>query len=360
MTYNNRGLLSAQTGRIDEAQVAFGRAIELQRDLVRRNPDRSEFLGSLAISLDNQSRLESRSDPLAAIDDCRRAIDLQKRLVQSNPEERKYRYDLALSYHNLGSLENRSGDLHAARDSYSQAIQLLSQLTHKAPSVATYRFQLAVTRNNLGQIQNTLGELDAARESFETAIDHLERFVEDHPNDPNYLSSLGGTLNNLGMTLERMDQNGQAVGVYRKAIGYQYRAMQIAPTMARFRLFLNKQYWNYARLLRKQNQFEEAGKVTLARKQLWTDYPDQLIGVAGELAMTALLLEPKTERSDRKICQWLADEAIETVGQAIDAGLNPREKITENRYLAVLLKDPRMRNLLERFRLEKKTESSIQ
>jgi eukaryotic-like serine/threonine-protein kinase len=348
VTLNNLGLLLAQTDQMNESQKTFALAIDLQRRLIRLFPEEPSYLGQLAISLDNQSRLYSQTDRVKAIDHCRRAIDLQRRLVESHPDVMKYQYDMALSYHNLGSLQQHALDLHAARDSYKLAIDLLAKLLRKAPSVANYRFQLAISQNNLGQIQSQLGDLLEAKKTFITVRDDLERFVDEHPNDPNYLSSLGGTLNNLGMVLQRLDEPGAATEAYQKAIKSQYEAMRLAPQVARFRSFLNRQYWNYARFLRDQGKMEAAGHVTLARKQLWSGRPDALLKIAGELAMTSANMEGHTEEADRMIRQWLTDEAIETIQASIEAGLKQPEKITKNQNLAVLLKDPRMRNILKK------------
>jgi tetratricopeptide (TPR) repeat protein len=123
---------------------------------------------------------------------------------------------------------------------------------------ASYRRDLAVSHNNLGLTQTELGQSAEAEASFREALDFQELLVGQQPRDVGMQSSLGGIYNNLGIVLEGLHRIPEAAAAYQQAVKYQQAAFARASTVARYRVFLSKHYFNYGRVLRQLGDGDQA------------------------------------------------------------------------------------------------------
>jgi tetratricopeptide (TPR) repeat protein len=90
--------------------------------------------------------------------------------------------------------------------------------------------------------------------------------VEDYPNDATYRSLNGAVLNNRGMALEASQEYPAALAAYEKAIESQRAAHEKAPSVAEFREFLSKHYFNYGRALRAAGRPSDAAAAARGRR----------------------------------------------------------------------------------------------
>ena len=75
------GFQLGRTGRLQEAQTAYERAIKIEEDLVKANPAVSEFQSDLALTQLNLGRhLEARGRPDAAMRAYEQSRDAWERL----------------------------------------------------------------------------------------------------------------------------------------------------------------------------------------------------------------------------------------------------------------------------------------
>ncbi len=271
LSHSNLGLLAHQTDRISAADDSYRKAIAIQEELARTDPREPEYRSDLAISYNNLSFLHGKVDATKAEHFCGRAISILEELAGAYPDTLKYQSDLALAYNNLGTLQSHNGQSVSAVASYDRAVAVQRQLVRKAPSVISYGCDLAITYNNLGRLHGETGQTVQAVEALANARAIFEDLTADYPDELTYRSSLGGVLNNQAMALARLDRSDEAESAYLAAIEHQRFALERGESVARYREFLSKHYWNYSQFLQKLDRLAEAGEVALARKELWED-----------------------------------------------------------------------------------------
>ncbi|NQT16729.1 MAG: hypothetical protein HQ582_28490, partial [Planctomycetes bacterium] len=126
---------------------------------------------------------------------------------------------------------------------------------------------------------------------------------------------------------------------YKKAAEHQRVAYLHAPQVERYRRYLSKHYFNYGRVLgRRLGRPDEAARVALARKELWSDDPHRLFAVAKELALASELLRGSMHGD--MTSEQCAAYAVETLEEAAKLGLELPEGFDETEPFAQLKGHP--------------------
>lgn len=343
-SYGNLGMLQSETGDLEAAEVSFRQAIRLQEQLLETDSEAPEYLQELAASYNNLSTLYLEEQPGQAAELYEKALKYQQKAAAAQPSELQYRSDLALTHNNLGSAYSRTKQLAQAAGAYQRAIDIQYELVNAAPSQNSYQRDLAVSFNNLGLVQNELRRVVEAAESFRRALTLQERLILQDPSDVDLLSSLGSIYNNLGFVSEELKEFADAGSHYRNAIEYQRRAHAGAPDISRYGEFLSKHYHNYGRVMRRLGRPDEAVRVALARRELWPGDPKRLVSVAEELALAGKLLEGKANAE--LTTEDCAAKAMDTLEQAINAGLSSPADLAARDCFAALKKHRRFAELI--------------
>ena len=109
-----------------------------------------------------------------------------------------------------------------------------------------------------------------------------------------------------------------ASNAYARAIVHQRAVCSAAPEAVRYRLLLSKHFVNRGRVLRLQGNLVEAIRMAEARKILQSNEPEQLFGVAQELAtIYAAMLNTSGAGVDAELC---AELAVETLRESVAVG----------------------------------------
>jgi len=341
LSYNNLALIESQSHDAAGAEAHYRQALRLQEEALKANGDDVRSLADVALTYSNLSCLYGRESVDEALRCCRTALDLQQRLVQRSPGVAAYRNDLALIYSNLGTLENHRRRPAEAGAAFGRAIALEEELVQKSPAVNEYRQNLAFSHNNLGQVHSQQRQWKPADAEFARAETLLQDLVRDYPDDAAHRSELGGVLNNRALTQQRLGETEAALHSYRRAIEHQRAALDAAPQVARFRDFLSRQYWNYARLLHTVGRNTEAADAILARRALWPGDGRRLFAVACELGVLAeSLSSPGADSASAPLSQRLAAEVAKTLRQALDAGFDAGPEVQREPTLAMLRRHP--------------------
>jgi hypothetical protein len=346
LSHTNLGLLQSETGERRQAEQSFSEAIRLQQELLNASPDAPELLRNLAASYNNLSALYANEQSARAAELYDQALTLQQRAAAARPDVLEYRSDLALTYSNLGAAQSRAGQFSQAAASFDRAIESQHELVQLVPARASYRRDLAVSYNNLGMAQVELRQTASAEQSFHQALELQESLVAQHPGDVGLHSSLGGIYNNLGIVLEELQRIPQAAEAYRRAIECQKVAYAQAAGVERYRTFLSKHCYNYGRILRRLGSADQAAQVALERKKLWPDDPQRLLTVAEELALASQI--PGDHRGPGMTAEQCAESAIETLREAIAAGLEVPADLGRNEAFTTLRNRPDFVELVKR------------
>ena len=335
VSYINLGLLLSETGAEEKAEQSFQEAIRLQTQLVDAAPDDADRHRNLAVALNNLSAIYVGTNYARAIQCYESALAHQRLAVASRPESSDYVSDLATTYNNLGALQSRQQDYAAAADSYENAIRLQRELLNAAPSHKSYRQELAISFNNYGLMQSRLYCPSAAERAFQQSVSIQEPLVTLHPDDLALRSSLGGIYNNLGIAFEEQRQFEDAAAAYKNAVEQQRVAYLRAPRVSRHRIFLSKHYFNFGRVLRQLGQADRAAHVAIARRTLWPTDGDRLFSVSEELALAVRDLQTSPCDSELTAAQ-AASFSIETLELAVKAGFHlPKDLVARDAFDAL-------------------------
>jgi hypothetical protein len=150
-----------------------------------------------------------------------------------------------------------------------------------------------------------------------------ESIALEHPEHLNARSMLGATLNNLGLALAKLGRSEDDDDAYREAIALQRAALDKAPEVAQFRLFLTHHYANLAEVQRTRGRPAEAAASAPEWQQLWPTDPGQLFGAARALSRCAPLVARDqavpTQGGEAERRRY-ADMAMRALRQAVSCG----------------------------------------
>jgi tetratricopeptide (TPR) repeat protein/tRNA A-37 threonylcarbamoyl transferase component Bud32 len=216
-THNWLGELLRERGQsLEDAERHYRAALELQQELVARDPGEPAYRAELARSRYNLGIVEKDTNRLqAARADYDRSIELLMHLHQEEPTNPNTSQDLARALINRGVLRRQGGQPEDAGRDFDQAIDLLTRLQDKFPARAVYKFELAIARQDRGNAFWSQGQrADVKREpqkaaslyaqaqrEHRTALTMFHGLVADFSNRPRYKKKLGTALIDLGAAL---------------------------------------------------------------------------------------------------------------------------------------------------------------
>lgn len=346
LSHNNLGLLQTETGETAAADKSFHEAIRLGEQLATRDSTDVPSQRALAASWNNLGGLYAATDLARAVAAFQTAVQQLESIAAAPAADLACRNELALSYSNLGSVQSQAGAIAEAGAAYQHAVDIQSDLVQAAPDQKSFRRDLSVSLNNQGLLRSKLGQSEEAEQAFRKALTLQESLVAQDSGNVALHSSLAGICNNLGIALEELQRFDQAAAAYKQAVDHQRVAFDRAATVARYRTFLSKHYYNYGRVLRKMGQVQEAIQVALARRDLWPQEPQHLLTVAEELALASSMIPDDAGGSVSK--QQAVTLALDTLQQAIAAGLPATADIDTNESFATIRNEKRFVELVKK------------
>jgi eukaryotic-like serine/threonine-protein kinase len=252
-------VLLVQVGRENEAEPIFRRVITLQERLVAEPHSDPDDRNELATSCNNLASLlfetgrAQEAEPLF-----RRTIALREQLVKELPSETEYREDLASSYHNLGVFLMEAGQNSEAQATYRQAIALLEKLAQESPGNLQFQSDLMECEDGLGVLEAKAGRNSEAEPLFRGAIEHGEKLTAGSPSVPLYLRNLAQSYSNLGVVMTGTGRFSDAERAIRRAIMLEERLVDISPAEVWNRENLASGYGALSRALEAAGKYVEA------------------------------------------------------------------------------------------------------
>jgi tetratricopeptide (TPR) repeat protein len=219
--------------------------------------------------------------------------------------------------------------------SFQQARAVLEDIVSRHPSLHFQRGDLAGCECAIGCLYRAGSKKTEARVCFERARALQVDLVKTNPEQLEYLSGLATTCAELGLLLTDMSQVDEGIAVLRQAIATQRQALDKAPQVVRYRQRLRSHYHALASLLQKLGRPADAATVTLERRELWPNDPNELFHVAGELAQAAASVAGDTANANAERRKYHA-LALETLRQAVAHGFHDRERLQTSRELEPL------------------------
>jgi serine/threonine-protein kinase len=288
--HSNLGTLLSNI-RPEEAGVAFGEALAVQKQLVAEFPGTPEYRISLAATYNDLGLLlrdiRGPKEAKAAYDD---ALALLKQLADEFPTVTQYRRRLAASQDNRATLLNDMGRPEEAEAAYRDALAIRRGLVADSPPVPQQRLELARTLRHLGIVLfRSLRRPKEAEAAYREALALEKPLAAEYPTVPEYRVGLAQSLNNLGNLLMDTGRPGEAEGVFRDALALKKQLADDYPTVSQYRQDLGRSYCNLGILLKTTGRPKEAeaafGDAIAVQKQLVAEFAT-VADYQGQLANT--------------------------------------------------------------------------
>ncbi len=240
-TLNNLGGLLASTENIDEAKLAYSRAI----DLIDQHPQQADLRSSIESNL---AGLLAKREPALSVELARRSLRHQLDRLAANPSDPQRATGVVATLNSLANAYSASGQHAIAADTQQQAVDIGRQLNARWPEQASYRRDLVISLNHWGMSLSALGRLPQADAALEEATQLGRQLQDTFANSAEVQSMLGAILNNLGI-LKRQSGDARAARLcYEEAAEHQRMAVRLAPDVSRYAEWLNKHRHNLKQL----------------------------------------------------------------------------------------------------------------
>jgi tetratricopeptide (TPR) repeat protein len=323
-SHDNRGILLTDTGRLKEAELDFGQAVSIRKQLAADFPSRPEFRQVLAYSYNNRGNLLSATGQLKAAElDYNQALNIQKQTAAEFPSRPEFREELARSHQNRGVVLATVGRPKEAGLDYDQAVSIQKQLAADFPSRPEFRQELAYSYNNRGNLLSATGQFNEAEEDFNQAFSIRKKLAADFPNQPDLHNELAVTCVNLALLHQ---QRGDCATAKRWLVDGQphhLAALKANPRNPRYRQF----YRNHLSVLSAAyaGLLEQAEAVRTAEtcRDLGWDAPADAYNAACFLSQCIPIVAQRTkldEKQRQEAAQFYGDTAMKLLRDAASKG----------------------------------------
>jgi tetratricopeptide (TPR) repeat protein len=161
----------------------------------------------LATTLNNLAALAAKMDQLDEAEvDYRRALEIQQPLADRAPHVVAYTRDLAVSQNNFGYVLSRQQRFAAAVEQFERARDNLSRLAHGHDQSPEYASRLGAVCNNLGMACENQHLAESAEQAYREAILWQRKSLALSPNWGQAQTYLDNHMGNLVRLLRTTDQ----------------------------------------------------------------------------------------------------------------------------------------------------------
>jgi tetratricopeptide (TPR) repeat protein len=228
----------AATGREEEAEQCYLRALAEMEELVQQVPGRIAFLRGLA-DVQNElaslwMRAQRRDDALRGYE---RTLELQRRVVETAPEQDFYQEALSHAYSNL-AFAQADPDPPAAERNYRSGLELSDRLAARHPEQPRFLSNAANDHDCLGSFLYEHQRGAEAEPEYEKALALRRALAEEHPEVPDYLSDLGGLLHNFSRIVRNRGELAEGRAMLEEAACLQLCALEKNPRNPLYRDYL--------------------------------------------------------------------------------------------------------------------------
>jgi tetratricopeptide (TPR) repeat protein len=219
---------SSYTGRTDEGQAQFRKALALREQLATDFPTVARYRRDVGGTLNNLAGIivESgkRTDAATLFE---QAIRHQEQALERDPKDPRSRAYMCFHHANLARTLKFLGRWAEAVDEYGKAAAGLEKLIADFPAVFEYRMNLNGHRMLLGGVLADLSRWDEAEAQHRKTLELQEKLPADFPTRAVHHRDVGGMLDNLATVMERTGRRTQALALYEQAIQRGEKALEL-------------------------------------------------------------------------------------------------------------------------------------
>jgi eukaryotic-like serine/threonine-protein kinase len=199
VTYRGLGGLLRGAGRTGAAEAAYRQAIELLKPLADEYSEATDYLRDLGTTYDSLGQLyqeTGRLEPEAA-KALQGALAIRQQLADSHSETADFQIDLARSHVRLGLLYRDQGEKLKSQQSLNAAQDFWKALISQNGNVPEYRNELARVDELRGALHREAGEVDPAETALRSALSIRSKLADEHPKVLEYQDDRARTHNGL-------------------------------------------------------------------------------------------------------------------------------------------------------------------
>ena len=252
------GLVYHATRRWPEAEKSLEQGVALlERANLEHQTNRRDLAGA-HVNLVNLFRQMGKLDRAETAHV--RSMELLDRLQAGDPTDSENLILRARSYQNVGLVYMAKGRMADAEEVYQKALVLNQQLHRVQPDVVDHRRRLSGTLNNLGLLYARDRQNEKAEAAFRESLAHKEATLRDYPMVTVFKIELAGAYDNLAMQVrmrspeEALELAGRAIPILESVLAKDDR--DITARMGLFNSLMGRAY-----ALGRLERHEDAAKV---------------------------------------------------------------------------------------------------
>jgi serine/threonine protein kinase/tetratricopeptide (TPR) repeat protein len=304
--YRGLGCVFRITGRLTQAEEAFGQAVKCAQQVAADSPSANWVQACLANDLRELAGMISRNmRPTEAEETLGRAILILDRLATDFPSGPGYRKTLADVLTEDAGLQKQLGRTADAERSFRRAIDLYEKLAKDFPTMPTYSQTTFELRLDLGQFLKESARIEEAIGLYRDADSIVSKLPADAQGRFAHWVGLARTQIDLGLLLAADGKNEEADAAYRESLAIRDRLEKEFADKAEFRRDLAGSHLNMAYAQKKARRSDEAiksfqmalshGEKLAAEFPGDTGYRNQLAFAHQELAILLPRQQDETE-----------------------------------------------------------------
>lgn len=253
------GEVRMQEGDLPRALHAFEQSLDLARELVQREPGRSQSLFGASQSHFWVGLVHYRQGDLdAALEHFGAYRDLARELVRRDPDNPQWRQELSYAHSNLADVFERQGRWDEALRTLQDNVRVRRELVRENPDDPDYRLDLAHAYGKLGTNLTQAGRPADALEHHLAELEILRGLVRADPSDHSHLLHLVTSLHHSGNALEDLYEPDEARRYFEEAVAVATELTQRDPDNAEWRRELAVNQVRLARVVTMEGEPETA------------------------------------------------------------------------------------------------------
>lgn len=230
------GDVQSNMGNLQNALDFYEKTIKINKKLLEKDPDNSEYNNGLEISY---SRLGSTHGELGNWDEALTFLELSAKLAEqlykNHPQNIDFKSNLGSSYQKLGSTHSSIGNWDKASSFFEQFNKLMEQLYESYPRNMHFKNGLAISYEKLGDTHTSLGNHGKALKFFEQYNDLSKQLNEAYPQNVDFKNGFAVSYYKLGKFYkDKMNDNHKAKPYYQKCAKIYEELTTAYPSYAEF------------------------------------------------------------------------------------------------------------------------------
>jgi tetratricopeptide (TPR) repeat protein len=202
------GVVSLRAGRLDAAEAAFRRHMELAGNGAAHHRA-ATMLGDVLASKGERERA------LAAYE---AALREGAALAEREPENPGWQRDVSITHDRIGDMMLEQGHLDLALESYRRSLAIAGALAQRDATNLVWQRDLSVAHDRVGEVLERKGDWDGALASFRAGLALAEKIAQRERERGDVQWDVSTSLDRIGDVLLAKGKAVEALAVYRQGL----------------------------------------------------------------------------------------------------------------------------------------------